>query len=102
MAFNCLRAKLLIFFLNPIGNQEKNFKKHYIKCLEYSFLCFAVGFKEGKRAVGRGVMGFLRKCGGEVRKVVKMDWGGTTRYIWRRITTNFMVGFGRRNKELNV
>ena len=37
--------------------------------------------KERKRAVGRGVMGFLRKCDGEVRKVVKMDWGGTTKYI---------------------
>ena len=37
--------------------------------------------KERERAVGRGVMGFLRKCGGEVRKVVKMDWGGATRYI---------------------
>lgn len=49
----------------------------------------------------RGVMGFLRKCGGEVQKVVKMDWGGITRYIWRRITTNFMDGLGRRNKELN-
>lgn len=49
----------------------------------------------------RGVMGFLRKCGGEVRKVVKMDWGGITRYIWRHITTYFMVGLGRRNKELN-
>jgi len=38
--------------------------------------------KERKRAVGRGVMGFLRKCGGEVRKVVKRDWGGITRCIW--------------------
>lgn len=46
-------------------------------------------------------MGFLRKGGGEVRKVVKMDWGGITRYIWRRITTNFRVGLGQRNKELN-
>ena len=51
--------------------------------------------------MGRGVMGFFRKCGGEVRKVVKMDWGGIKRYIWRRITTYFMVGLGRRNKELN-
>ena len=51
--------------------------------------------------MGRGVMGFLRKCGGELRKVVKMDWGGTTRYIWRRITTNFRDGLGRRNKGLN-
>ena len=57
--------------------------------------------KERKRAVERGVMGFLRKGGGEVRKVVKRDWGGITRYIWRRITTNFRVGLGRRNKELN-
>lgn len=32
-------------------------------------------------AVERGVMGFLRKGGGEVRKVVKMDWGGETKYI---------------------
>ena len=46
-------------------------------------------------------MGFLRKCGGEVRKVVKMDWGGITKYIWRRITTNFRDGLGRRNKGLN-
>ena len=46
-------------------------------------------------------MGFLRKCGGELRKVVKMDWGGITRYIWRRTTTNFMDGLGRRNKGLN-
>ena len=38
--------------------------------------------KESERAVGRGVMGFLRKCGGEVRKVVKMDWGGITKCIW--------------------
>ena len=37
--------------------------------------------KERERAVERGVMGFLRKCGGEVRKVVKMDWGGITKYI---------------------
>ena len=51
--------------------------------------------------MGRGVMGFLRKCGGELRKVVKMDWGGITRYIWRRITTNFRVGLGRWNNELN-
>ncbi len=50
----------------------------------------------------RGVMGFLRKCGGELRKVVKRDWRGITRYIWRRIATYFMVGLGRRNKELNV
>ena len=51
--------------------------------------------------MGRGDMGFLRNCGGELRKVVKMDWGGTTRYIWRRITTNFRDGLGRRNKGLN-
>ena len=57
--------------------------------------------KERERAVERGVMGFLRKGGGEVRKVVKMDWRGIKRYIWRRITTYFMVGLGRRNKELN-
>lgn len=94
-------GKVINFVLNPIGNQEKFFKKHYIKCLENSFLRFAVRMKEKERAVGRGVMGFLRKCGGEVRKVVKMDWGGITRYIWRRITTNFMVGLGRRNKEFN-
>lgn len=74
-------GKVINFVLNQIGNQEKFFKKHYIKCLEYSFLRFAVGFKEGKRAVERGVMGFLRKCGGELRKVVKMDWGGETKYI---------------------
>ena len=37
--------------------------------------------KKRERAVGRGVMGFLRKCDGEVRKVVKMDWGGITKYI---------------------
>lgn len=95
-------GKVINFVLNPIGNQEKIFKNHYFKCLEYSFLRFAVRMKERERAVGRGVMGFLRKCDGEVRKVVKMDWGGITRYIWRRITTYFMVGFGRRNKELNV
>ena len=94
-------GKVINFLLNPIGNQEKFFKKHYIKCLEYSFLRFAVRMKERERAVEWGVMGFLRKCGGEVRKVVKMDWGGITRYIWRRITTNFRVGLGRRNKELN-
>ena len=94
-------GKVINFVLNSIGNQEKFFKKHYIKCLENSFLRFAVRMKERERAVERGVMGFLRKCGGEVRKVVKRDWRGTTRYIWRRITTNFMVGLGRRNKELN-
>ena len=38
--------------------------------------------KERKRAVERGVMGFLRKCGGEVQKVVKMDWRGETKCIW--------------------
>ena len=37
--------------------------------------------KERERAVEWDVMGFLRKCGGEVRKVVKMDWGGITKYI---------------------
>ena len=74
-------GKVINFVLNPIGNQEKFFKKHYIKCLEYSFLRFAVRIKKRERAVGRGVMGFLRKCDGEVRKVVKMDWGGTTKYI---------------------
>ena len=43
---------------------------------------FAVRMKERERAVERGVMGFLRKYDGEVRKVVKMDWGGTTKCIW--------------------
>ncbi len=62
---------------------------------------FAVRMEERERGEERGVMGFLRKCDGEVQKVVKMDWGGTTRYIWRRITTYFMVRLGRRNKELN-
>jgi len=66
-------GKVINFVLNPIGNQENFFKKHYIKCLEYSFLWFAVRMKERERAVERGVMGFLRKGGGEVRKVVKMD-----------------------------
>lgn len=94
-------GKVINFVLNPIGNQEKFFKKYYIKCLGNSFLRFAVRMKERERAVERGVMGFLRKCGGEVRKVVKMDWGGTTRYIWRRITTNFRDGLRRRNKGLN-
>ncbi len=74
-------GKVINFVLNSIGNQEKFFKKHYIKCLEYSFLRFAVRMEERKKAVGRGVMGFLRKCGGEVRKVVKMDWRGITKYI---------------------
>ena len=94
-------GKVINFVLNPIGNQEKFFKKHYIKCLENSFLRFAVRMKERERGEERGVMGFLRKCGGEVRKVVKRDWRGIARYIWRRIATNFMVGLGRRNKELN-
>lgn len=74
-------GKVINFVLNPIGNQEKFFKKHYIKCLENRFLRFAVRMKKRERAVGRGVMGFLRKCGGELRKVVKMDWGGITKYI---------------------
>ncbi len=74
-------GKVINFVLNPIGNQEKFFKKHYIKCLENSFLRFSVRMKERERAVERGVMGFLRKCDGEVRKVVKMDWDGITRYI---------------------
>lgn len=50
----------------------------------------------------RGVMGFLRKCGGELRKVVKMDWGGTTKYIWGDALQRILgVGLGRRNNELN-
>lgn len=74
-------GKVINFVLNPIGNQEKFFKKHYIKCLGNSFLRFAVRMKEREKAVGRGVMGFLRKCDGELRKVVKMDWRGITKYI---------------------
>lgn len=50
----------------------------------------------------RGVMGFLRKCGGELRKVVKMDWDGITKYILGDALQRILwVGLGRRNKELN-
>ena len=63
---------------------------------------FAVRMEERERAVRRGVMGFLRKCGGELRKVVKMDWGGITKYIWGDALQRILwVGLGRRNNELN-
>ena len=54
-------GKVINFVLNPIGNQEKFFKKHYIKCLGNSFLRFAVRMKEREKSRGTGSYGIFKK-----------------------------------------
>lgn len=59
-------GKVINFVLNPIGNQEKIFKKHYIKCLEYSFFAFCnedKGEGKGRRTGSNGIFKKIRRGG---------------------------------------
>lgn len=96
-------GKVTNFVLNPIGNQEKIFKKHYIKCLENSFLWFFCEDEGEGKSRGTGSYGIFKKMRQGGAKSCKNGLGRDNEiYFGRRITTNFMVGLGRRNKEFNV
>ena len=92
-------GKVINFVLNSIGNQEKFFKKHYIKCLEYSFLwffCEDEGEGKGRRTGSYGIFKKMRRggakscknglgrdnemyLGASLRRIIWLDSDGVTR-----------------------